>query len=163
MRHFGSTLILLFLSTVTAPSIALAQTNPASLKGLTEVVFTVSSFGSNAQPALAQMILKTDLREAGFRLLSEDEAGPATPHLELVMDRACKASTCGFSVRLELTQQVRLARDPHVETTAVTWADGYQDAIDKSNLSDLMDKYDTDAQSLMKLFLADYAAANGKK
>jgi len=123
------------------------------------VVFSVHSYGSKSQPVLWGV--DGDLRQAGLKLLSaDDDAHGSVPHLDLDLTLACAGRSCGYTVRLQLTQRVRLARRLDIEDTATTWADGYQNAISEADLSSLMDLYIADSRSLIKSFLDDYRAVN---
>ena len=47
-----------------------------------------------------------------------------------------------------------------ISTKATTWADGYQNAIAKSELGSLSDLVIVDARTLAKIFIDDYLSAN---
>jgi len=141
------------------PQNARAERGRESLRGLTAVVFSVHSYGSKSQPVL--LGVDGDLRRAGLRLLSaDDDPNGRVPRLDLDLTLACSGRSCGYTVRLQLTQRVRLSRRPDIEDTATTWADGYQNGIGESDLPGLMDLYDARSRALVKSFLDDYRSAN---
>lgn len=158
MEKSTLTVLLLLLS---CTSLAHAERGDDSLKGLTAVVFNVHSYGSKLQPVLWGV--ESDLRQAGLKLVSVDDSNGPVAHLDLDLTLACTGHACGYTVRLQLTQHMRLARKPDIESDAVTWADGYQNAIGKADLATLNDLYIANSRALIKSFLDDYRTANPKK
>jgi hypothetical protein len=141
------------------PPLAFAERGVESLRGLSAVVFSVHSYGNKSQPVLWGV--DGDLRRAGLKLVSEgDDTEGRVPRLDLDLTLACTGRSCGYSVRLQLAQRARLSRRPNVESTATTWADGYQNGIGRADLATLNDLYIADSRALIKSFLDDYRAAN---
>lgn len=158
MRITAAVLVLLLFTA----GLARADRGGESLKGLTAVVFNVHSYGSKSQPVLRGV--DGDLRRAGLKLLSEDDDPDGrVARLDLDLTLACTGRSCGYTVRLQLTQRVRLSRKPDIEITAPTWNDGYQNGIGEANLSGLMDLYDVQSRALVKSFLDDYREGNKGK
>jgi hypothetical protein len=101
----------------------------ATLAGLAGINVQVEPLNADAErDGLLRSDLQADteaqLRAAGLRVLSHSEVfyeEPATPFLHLDVMAALLDDRYVYSIRAELWQSVRLARDPRIRTLGVTW------------------------------------------
>lgn len=133
--------------------------NSTALRGLREVVFRTHAFGGVQADALSKRI-EVELRQAGIKLVDQADGQSAVPHMDLTLMLACVDESCGYTARLALSEEVRLVRSQSISGMAITWADGYQNAIAKSDLAALPDLVAVDVFAVVKSFIADHASVN---
>ena len=151
-------------------SSALAQdpTAAETLRGLTgvDVVVEDPQAGPEAERAgLTRSTLQSDiesqLREAGIRVLSDDEwqAAPDRPWLFVrVQTMRPAAGVYGYIISVDVMQRVRLARDPNIDAVAMTWTTGEIGSVGGDNVSRIRDS----VQAQVDLFINAYWAVNPK-
>ncbi len=138
------------------PGAAKAARSPDLLRGLHAVVLHVDSWGGVPVRGIPTEVRRM-LSEAGVKVLDDtDRSAPAdAPQLWLTMTLACQDAACGYAVRLELEDGVRLARAPLTAGRAVVWANGIQNAIRRPDTLALPDVYAAESRALVMGFLQD--------
>jgi hypothetical protein len=141
----------------------------ATLAGLTGVEVIVEPMDPAAEKdGLTQSTLQTDvelkLRQAGIRVLTLGErlAAPGNPYLYLRVG-TMKHDELGFyvyNIDLELTQEVRLTRNPTITSLGTTWyAPGKIGTVGFRKLFQLREN----VRDTVDQFLNAYLAANPKR
>lgn len=142
----------------------------ATLAGLTGVRIFVGNIDSDAEKAgLNQSTLQTDvevrLRHAGIRVLTEDKwfVSPGMPSLYLRVDMIEDRDDglYAYHIRLELAQQVRLARDPEIRTFDRVW--GARESIGIAGADNLSTSIRERVRDKVDEFINAYLAANPKR
>ncbi len=164
VRAAGCTVGLLFLL-VLATARAADEPRDASLRGLKRLYFAVESFDEDASKdgidiAEIQATAETRLMDAGIRLatLNQFASDPTIPVLYL--DVGLRKRPEGFYIgliRLQLLQNVYLARDQSVETpAAITWEVFKHGVTGAANLRNVRD----DALGLIDQFVVAFRKRN---
>jgi len=155
-----------------ASTVSWAQTDlqRGSLRGLKGVGVVVESLQSEVErDGLTRSHIRTDselaLRQAGIRVLSEDESlnEPGSPYLYVnlttVKSEVLYAFTSYlYSLQISLRQNVTLTREPNTKVSAMTWQTSVLGSV---NAADLENLRKTIRDSLNQ-FINDYLAANPK-
>ena len=129
--------ILVLLWGLASPAAALDTPNErVTLAGLTRVHVVVNELSAEAERegltrSSLQAELESQLRQAGLRVLTADEAlkSVGRPTLELRVNLIPSGEAPQlyvYSVDLALRQQIRLTRDRTVESYAITWSETRQ-------------------------------------
>ena len=146
-----------------------ATTYRGNVKGLQGVLVVTEEISPDlekdgvTQAQLKTRVVELKLRQAGIRVLTEDEwlKTPGCPWLYLMINSVHGASAWVYAtyVRLELRENVKLVRDGSMAvSSAVTWQKGYGGLIGTARLRGI---YET-ADNLTDEFVNDFLAANPK-
>ena len=164
-----SVMALAFMLVHVSPALSDSPRRRATLAGLTGVGVVVEAMDPDAEKdGLTTSTLRTEvelkLRQAAIRVLTEAEraVAPGSPFLYLRV-ATMKSDGVGLyavDIDLELTQEVRLTRNPAIISLATTWsAPGWVVIIGSRNLSKVRET----VRDVVDQFLNDYLAANPKR
>ena len=110
------------------PAFAQSYPDSTSLKGLKGVMVRTFTERPLSDRAFREKV-EMRLTRSGVSVLTEKEgeSTPGAPSLALNVFVVCdgETATCAWHVRLQLSQDVRLARDPQIVTRGITWENSY--------------------------------------
>jgi hypothetical protein len=113
------------------------------------------------QGGLTTDILRTDvelrLRRSGVNVLTRAQFLSGGPELYLSVNLLCdRVGLCAFGPKLDLIQQVTLARDPSIIIPATTWSIASVGTVGQNKIPGIR----RDLADLVDHFLNDYLAVN---
>ena len=139
-----------------------------ALCGLDGVFVVVENIeGDSEMGGTTEHYLREDLAQklatSGIHVLDAGEwlSWPGTPllYVKIMTANAQDGGTCALSVSLELQQKASLLRDPASVILSTTWRTGQVEHVATDNLQE---KIRDTTSNLAKVFVADYATANGE-
>ena len=164
-----SVMALAFLLVHVSPALSDTPRERATLAGLTGVGVVVEPMDPAAEKdGLAQSTLQTDvelkLRQEKIRVLTSGErlTAPGNPYLYLRVGtmKDDELGVYAYDIDLELTQVVRLTRNPAITSLATTWsAPGKIGTVGIRKLFQLRER----VRDIVDQFLNAYLAANPKR
>ena len=164
---FGVIALLFTWSTFVSVTFAQGR-NPVigSLRGLQGVEVMVEDVDPEAERDgltrnQLQVIVESELRKAGIKLLTREErfSAPGDPFLYIrVATHKAPTEMYGFSISVQLRQGVALLRNPSFKTRAVTWHYSTVGIVGASNLQDIFDHL----KDTLDIFINDYLSVNPK-
>jgi hypothetical protein len=166
--RFTMAIVVFILALVTPAGAQDTILGRATLAGLTGVHVHVERMNPDAEKeGLSHSTLQTDvelrLRQAGIRVLSEEEAvaAPGLPWLYLQVTTLRKErGLYAYFIKVWVRQLVRLFRDPDIGSVATTWeTPGVIGVIGSKNLSTVRE----DVRDEIDQFINAYLAANPKR
>jgi len=131
-----------------------------SLAGLAGVIVVVQTDGLDLPEDALQGDIEAVLEEAGIRTfdtVDEDAAGFAG-YLGVTLQAATAGEHCGWTVRLELVQVVRLPRSDR-QWLGVTWSSAKTGAAGREELAGELNR---DMWDSIRLFAQDFQEAKGQ-
>jgi hypothetical protein len=162
-----SRLAMVLLVAVSAAAAQDDESERQSLKGLKGVNVLVEDLKAEAErDGLKQTSIQTDvelkLRQAGIAVLTKAEApaAPGAPCLYISVSTSQSGSLYGFSIKVELKQNVRLDRDPSMWLPGVTtWSVDAVGTVGREKLRNLRDGI----KDYVDRFINAYLSVNPKR